>query len=70
MLASRKAGKSIIYIHIYNEINIASAVFNSSPAVLAYFSSLFKLPPNYCTVIVKQVTFLGDCNHLAFLDLF
>lgn len=44
MFASRKAGKSIIYIHIYNEINIASAVFNSSPAVLAYFSSLFKLP--------------------------
>lgn len=44
MFASRKAGKSIIYIHIYNEINIASAVLNSSPAVLAYFSSLFKLP--------------------------
>lgn len=43
MFASRKAGKSIIYIHIYNEINIASAVFNSSPAVLAYLKFLIQM---------------------------
>ena len=59
MLASRKAGKSIIYIHIYNEINIASAVFNSSPAVLAYFRSLFKLPRKLLYSNSKTSDFLG-----------
>lgn len=54
-----RQGKSIIYIHIYNEINIASAVFNSSPAVLASFSSLFKLPRKLLYSNGKTGDFLG-----------
>ena len=46
-------------MHIYNEINIASAVFNSSPAVLAYFSSLFKLPRKILYSSGKTGDFLG-----------